>query len=329
MFKTLNLNVDQSIPAQGAVAQHMDVVADLTAKLDQLRLWAEPAGLKTLRRTVTDLRALHPEPWLTFLGSGDFHHHTLALLESLDERRLPAEGITLVLIDNHPDWFCEQPTFHCGNWVSGVLGLPWVKSIILVAQDSQDLRGHQFWAAPWQSLCSGRVTLHPYQRAQSLVPFKWTSKVQGVASARRYPMGTVLQYQTVAAVGESCFFDELANRLAGQSIYLSVDKDCLQPEAATTDWEQGCLSLSGLLHGIRRLRAACGIVGADVCGESAPKPLKGLAKQLDAGRWGQKTPAAAMANDRNAQTNLAILEAFGVTTSGVETVMEGAALCPG
>jgi arginase family enzyme len=306
IFNVINLNTDQSISAQKQLYAKLDVIADLSHQVNNLRLWTNNLGLAYLRQMIKTLRQTHQQPWLTFLGSGDFHHYSLALLETLPQD----QPITLVLIDNHPDWFYGNPTFHCGNWVSGVLDLPWVESIILVGQDSNDLQGHHFWNAPWMQLCSGRLKLYPYRRAQSFIPMKWPKMVSGVKTSARNPLGVTLSYTTVNSFGEERFFDDLASKLAGQRIYLSIDKDSLKMDAAITDWEQGCLSLTGLVYGIGRLRESCQIVGADVCGESAPQALTGLAKKIDAGRFKKSKLSTATINDINEKTNLEILAAF-------------------
>jgi hypothetical protein len=123
----VNLNTDSSVSQQPQVLAQIGVEANLTALGQRLRLWIDDElALCALRCEINLLRKKYATPWLTFLGSGDFHHLTLALLDSLPIK----EPLTLVLIDNHPDWFCENPTCHCGNWVSGVLALSWVKKII-------------------------------------------------------------------------------------------------------------------------------------------------------------------------------------------------------
>jgi hypothetical protein len=111
-------------------------------------------------------------------------------------------------------------------------------------------------------------------------------------------------------LGENNFFEALALELAGQSIYLSIDKDCLLSDAAITNWGQGQLSLSGLISGIGSLLECCKIVGADICGEASPQPLKGFAKRLDAGRLLSQEDLLHEAHVINQKTNLALLAAF-------------------
>ena len=148
-------------------------------------------------------------------------------------------------------------------------------------------------------------------------------RVHGVQSLRRHLLGTEVRYQTIASMGEAQFFDALARELAGKRIYLSLDKDSLQRDAAVTDWEQGCLSLPGLLYGIRRLMESCEVAGADVCGEHAPDELAGFFKRLDAKRFKRNKLSPYHANEVNQKTNLELLLAFtAISTSGANR------LCP-
>src|SRR5260370_22940838 len=69
------------------------------------------------------------EPHVTFVGSGDFHHVSLALL------RRQAEPVNLLIIDNHPDWMRRIPFLHCGTWLHHAAQLPQVKQIFHVGGD--------------------------------------------------------------------------------------------------------------------------------------------------------------------------------------------------
>src|SRR5262249_46451947 len=59
-------------------------------------------------------------PAITFYGSGDFHHVTLALVRRL---RMP---VNLLVIDNPPDWMRGVPFMHCGTWLCHAARLPHV-----------------------------------------------------------------------------------------------------------------------------------------------------------------------------------------------------------
>ena len=64
--------------------------------------------------------------------------------------------------------------------------------------------------------------------------------------------------------------NDLLDAVKGKRIYLSIDKDVLDPEWSRTDWSQGAYSLDtlkGWLDGLLREE----VVAVDVCGELAPE----------------------------------------------------------
>src|SRR6266852_1895599 len=64
------------------------------------------------------------QPVLTFYGSGDFHHVTLALLRRL---QMP---FNLLVLDKHPDWMRGVPVMHCGTWLHHALRLPNIRRVV-------------------------------------------------------------------------------------------------------------------------------------------------------------------------------------------------------
>ncbi|MEN9443540.1 MAG: hypothetical protein RIS47_430 [Bacteroidota bacterium] len=56
--------------------------------------------------------------------------------------------------------------------------------------------------------------------------------------------------------------------LPTQACYLSIDKDVLLPQYASTNWDQGILSLDSLLYYISIVQSHSQILSADVCGEA-------------------------------------------------------------
>ena len=62
-------------------------------------------------------------PEIFFVGSGDYHHLTLAFIADL---KAP---ISLIHFDNHPDWVGFAPKRHCGSWVNRALNMPALKRI--------------------------------------------------------------------------------------------------------------------------------------------------------------------------------------------------------
>ena len=52
-------------------------------------------------------------------------------------------------------------------------------------------------------------------------------------------------------------------------IYISIDKDVLNQETVTTNWDQGTMSLDELEYFLDYLQTLHNVVGVDICGESA------------------------------------------------------------
>ncbi len=306
-WKILNLDIDHSVSAQKKLDSYIDDRKDLYASEKAIRLWTGAKGLKVLRGAIAEWRAKYPQDnWLTFTGSGDFHQTTATLIESLPKSQQP---VTIILFDNHPDWFKAPAHFHCGAWVVQALKHPFVEKVIMVAQDSEDIRGDQFRFAPFNELCKGRVEMHPLQRQSVLVPLIWRSRVAGVESSKRTWLGTKLNFATVRGAGVQPLAERLAKELAGKNVYVTMDKDVLDSADAITDWDQGTLKLSEMLGIVSKVAEKANIVGMDVCGERAPGAVRGILKSFDSGREFKRKiknfPEATQVNER---TNLEIIK---------------------
>ncbi len=90
----------------------------------------------------------------------------------------------------------------------------------------------------------------------------------------------------------------LSRHIAGRAVYISIDKDVLDPGEAVTAWDQGHMRLDQLIGLICLVRSMGRLVGCDVCGEADLDPLTphSLADQV---------------LDRNNRANAAILDAIG------------------
>lgn len=91
----------------------------------------------------------------------------------------------------------------------------------------------------------------------------------------------------------------LARTVPTRHVYVSVDKDVLCPDDATTTWGAGRMPLASLLAWIRLLAAHRRLAGADVGGEWALPPGRVM-----------PTLADRQATARNEAANLAILAAL-------------------
>jgi hypothetical protein len=205
------------------------------------------------------------EPKLTFVGSGDFHHVSLALL-----RRI-AEPFNLLVIDNHPDWMRGIPVLHCGTWVWHACRLANVRRVYHVGGDVDFDNGFRF-LAPWSALTSGRITAFPAVRK---------FRGSGWRSVPHEPLRPAPEERlTVARLAELLQPHERA--LAQRPLYISLDKDVMTTEDAVVNWDSGHLTLAevrDILAGF--VRAADGrLAGMDVVGDWSTVNVKGWFRRI-------------------------------------------------
>src|SRR5262245_11927604 len=105
-------------------------------------------------------------PTTCFLGSGDFHHVTLAML-----RRL-RQPFNLLVLDKHPDWMRGVPFLHCGTWLHHAARLPHLHRIFHAGGDI-DFDNRWRLLAPWPALRQGRIVVLPARR--SYRAGRWTT----------------------------------------------------------------------------------------------------------------------------------------------------------
>jgi len=305
-WHVLSLDLDGAVAQQKQVVERLDETIDLESFQDSVRLYANRRGLAAVRQSIKEMRSRRAGPWLTFLGSGDFHHLSAVLLESLPDSQKP---VNVVLIDNHPDWFDMPLKYHCGTWVATALRLPWIESVTMIGQDSNDLIGKEFWFTPWADFCQGRVTVYPHTRESTFVPLRWPEKVTGAAASERSLGGVEIKFDTLSKLGVGALALRVAGSLKGKNVYLTIDKDAFNYDYALSDWEQGRLTLDDLNVLVRGLARDTHLIGVDICGEQAPGPLKGPWKRWDAGRIKDtRNPDWSKVNNVNQSTNLAILD---------------------
>lgn len=145
----------------------------------------------------------------------------------------------LVVFDNHTDM--QPPAFggllSCGGWVAASLEeLPLLKEVLLVGPDQE-----------------------AFDQTEPVLREK-------VRFLSREKLGEMTPEEKVS------FFEELTAELP---TYLSVDKDVLCPEEASTTWSQGEMTLEELCQFVKILLEKQDILGMDVCGECDPDACEG------------------------------------------------------
>jgi arginase family enzyme len=191
--------------------------------------------------------------------------------------------------DNHPDWVQFSPGVHCGSWVGWAARLPQVARVITVGVCSPDSRNPSPRRADLDLLIEDRLELYAYRAPDG------AGSVE--LCGRSWP--------TIEALGESVFTAFLADRIATEAIYITIDKDVLAADAAATNWDQGQTSLEFLKALIGPLLASHTLIGADVVGDWSPAVYGGgpIARLLKRGEalldqpWSRPAPAACAANE--------------------------------
>ena len=232
----------------------------------QVRLACRWGAFRAFERQVRELigSATDARPWLTFVGSGDFHHASLALL-----RRL-REPCNLLVLDKHPDWMRRVPLLHCGTWLYHAARLPHVRRIFHVGGEL-DFDNAYRWLAPWRLLRSGKIVVVPAVRR-----FRGRQWARVSHEPLRQRPDEPARRERVA----ECL-EPFRKELAARPLYVTLDKDVLSADEATVNWDSGYLVKSEVLDLIRAFRAAAGgTAGMDVVGDWSPVRLHGLLRRV-------------------------------------------------
>lgn len=176
-------------------------------------------------------------------GSGDFHHLSALWLRSV------AEPFTLVSFDNHPDWDIRPPRWCCGTWINRALELPNLQRVAIWGCGNFELNWPGYWWVNRRALKAERLAVWP-----------WTERL--APSGRR-------RWRGITREGWRDDFGQFARGLAGRSIYVTVDLDCLDESESATNWEQGLFTAADIAWALGEIRAHARIVGGDVCGAAS------------------------------------------------------------
>ncbi len=197
---------------------------------------------------------------LVFYGSGDFHHLSAALISR------HVQPLTVIHFDNHPDWVRFPATFNCGAWVNRALEMSQVKRVITLGPCSDDLENPERKTANLEAVKDGRLVVFPWLHAPSRVNRDFGS---GQAHEQRDGM---IHWRNLADENWDSFLTELLANIPTEAIYITIDKDVLGTGEATTNWDQGQMTLAHVVSAIEALGTKFQVLGVDVCGDySAPR----------------------------------------------------------
>jgi arginase family enzyme len=229
-------------------------------------------------------------PALTFIGSGDFHHVSLALV------RRQQTPINLLVIDNHPDWMRWVPFLHCGTWLYHAARLTQVERVIHVGGDVDFDNAYQ-GMAPWQALRSGKISVMPAIR--HYVRGRWK---QVLHTPLRQNPATPATSDRI-----NMLLQPLRAELARRPLYISLDKDVLTANEALVNWDSGHLMVPEVAQVMEAfVQTAHGrLAGMDIVGDWSPVQTQGMLR-----RWMHWTMHPALkinpaeATRRNEELNL-------------------------
>jgi arginase family enzyme len=265
-----------------------------------LEAWRERIGFGCSRHDFACLEAcldrVMPEKHgPVFLGSGDFHHVTLALLRRFIRACAPAPAsLDLVILDNHPDNMLYPFGVHCGSWAGRAAALEAVRHVHAAGITSPDIGLLHAWENDCRPFLRKKLTWWSIGRRAPL-----PALIAGKEHARRFRSADALL---------AAFLPRLRDM---EHVYLSVDKDVLHADAACTGWDQGLFRPEHL----EAVAACCAkrLVGVDVCGDYARRSYRSIAKRLLCRLDGLEDAPPAderSIRERGRDINLKILEAL-------------------
>lgn len=256
------LNMDDSLRAQTPFleycARRQAVSLDLLELGRKMRMWSGRRSMHEFCRKLDEARCDNDdEPALTFLGSGDFHHLSAALIGRL------SVPVTVIHFDNHPDFIRLSARYHCASWVNRVLSMQHVRRVVTVGPCT-DLAMPQLERGNLDALSSGRLELYPYRHVPSSVLGRF-----GAGPSYRQ-QGRRIHWRNLHTENWNAFWTGLLDRLPTQDVYVTIDKDVLVSQDAETNWDQGEMTLKQLLTALEMIAGMKRIVGVDVVGDYAP-----------------------------------------------------------
>lgn len=298
------LNFDDSVVSQeGLINRYKPAVIDLTGIGPACRLWSSI-------KTASEIRKSLDPQWrqaVTFLGSGDFHHISSLLIEQFEE------DFSVFIFDLHPDLDYLSPRLSCGSWVNLAAGWKAVKKTVILGASSEDLSFPNNLTCNFKWFKDSRVELYPFYRPPDRALFKDLPENSFIHPDRR---GIVqrIRWENLRGKDIRQFIRGILKRLPRKRVYISVDKDCLLPEYALTNWEPGILGLDWLIEALSSLRAEAEVIGMDIVGDYSTVKTDSLLKKLCVNWDHPRQWARARAPDEisgiNAYANLKILELF-------------------
>jgi arginase family enzyme len=297
------LQLDDSLSGQPRLRERAAAAGGEAVAADDLgpalRLWSRPGPLTALEARVRDLLPASHGPRLVFAGSGDFHHVTPTLLRRALESQAGGP-VTVLHLDNHPDWVRYTGGLHCGSWVGAAARAPGVAKVVTVGVCSGDVGAGRVRQGDLSLILEDRLALYAYRAPDGAGSL--------TLAGRTWP--------TIEALGLAAFLERLLEEITTEQVYVTLDKDVLRPGDAATNWDQGRMDAGELFAILETVLARRQVIGADVVGDWSRPAYGGgmLAALMKRGEalldqpW--RAPDGSKANLVNEGINLRLLALF-------------------
>jgi len=302
------LDLDGALTAQETLARGRQVVHGAREWGPRIRLGCGFGQFRRFEQALSEQLGgeTDAEPHLTYYGSGDFHHVSLALL-----RRL-REPFNLLVLDNHPDWMRGVPFLHCGTWLRHASQLPLARRVFHVGGEV-DFDNSFRWMAPWRQLRDGRITVFPAFRrfrrgAWGRVPHEPLRPSPFIHTTRSRIEQLLRPFR-----------DELGSH----PLYISLDKDVMASAESVVNWDSGVLGMGEVTAVLDAFTSSADgrLAGMDVVGDWSPVEVQGQFRTL---LHRVEHPAlsvdAVYARRVNQQVNLRLLAAHGAVPAAARMV---------
>ena len=207
------MNFDDSVARQGGLLAGYDAeVVDLRDIASRARFWMDAKTKKEIAARI----ASSSRESITFLGSGDFHHVSSILINSI------SEPVTVINIDQHPDWSVFPKKLCCGSWVTETLKNGLVKKVLLLGMCSGTAVSFSAQMGNFAALENDRVEIYPWRQCPSKVFFRKIPRNKSIKTEAHGSL-TKIYWDELKEKNLTEFLCDTFKSFPTKRVYISID----------------------------------------------------------------------------------------------------------
>jgi hypothetical protein len=195
--------------------------------------------------------------------------------------------------------------------VTHALALPCVAQIVTLGPGGKDLEWPELKFGNLEAVVAGRLEVFPWRRTRSRVVRRY-----GDTACWRQ-RGTMLEWVHLCERVWTEVAAEIAAAIPTDAVYLTIDKDAIEPAEAATNWDQGAMTVHQIEILVAALSREKRIVGADICGDYSVPRVEGLLRRAvsltDRGKVAHNPEALSI----NSRTNARLVSALAALSPHV------------